>query len=574
MSETSLELRLQPDASRYCTPRFLEDVVARGGERTAIRFGGSDLSYRELERQVRALARGLLAAGVDKGTRVAVLMANRPEWAVASFAVGLVGGVLIPVNTFATPIERDYILRHSDAAFLLMQPRLLERDLIRELTERHPEIALGTPGSLRLPALPRLRRIAVLGDAVAGGAMQGLDEIIAAGQDVPDAVLDAVAGEVGPSDDSVIIYTSGTTAHPKGVLHLQRACVIQSWRFAEYMELAPDDVVWTAQPFFWTAGMCMSLGATLAAGACLVLEETFDAGSALETIAREGATTLHAWPHQEKAMAEHTRAADTDLSRVTKVEFASPLAPLAGLERDVWGTYGSYGLSETFTLASALPASAPAELRRETSGRPLPGMEIRVLDPETGAEQPLGEKGEIAVRGITLMRGYYKVDRELYLDADGFFRTQDEGWLDEEGYLHWTGRLGSLIKTAGANVSPMEIEREVEEAIAASDDLRVCLAVGVPHPVLGEVIVMCAVRAEGASIDEAAYEQWLRARLREKLAAYKVPKRVLFFDAQELSYTANQKIQVAALRDAALDRLQRDEAEIDGVRYRASETAS
>jgi acyl-CoA synthetase (AMP-forming)/AMP-acid ligase II len=574
MSGTSLELRLQPDASRYCAPRFLEDVVARGGERTAIRFEGSDLSYREFERQVRALARGLLAAGVGKGTRVAVLMANRPEWAVASFAVGLVGGVLIPVNTFATPVEREYMLRHSDAAWLLMQPRLLKRDFTRELRERHPEIASAAPGALRLPALPCLRHIAVLGDSAPGGAMQGLGEIVAAGKDVPDALLDAVAAEVGPSDDSVIIYTSGTTAHPKGVLHLQRAAVIQSWRFAEYMELTRDDIVWSAQPFFWTAGMCMSLGATLAAGACLVLEETFDAGSALETIAREGATTLHAWPHQEKAMAEHARAPDTALSRVTKIEFSSPLAPLAGLERDVWGTYGSYGLSETFTLASALPASAPAERRRETSGRPLPGMEIRILDPETGAERPVGEKGEIAVRGSTLMRGYYKVDPELYFDADGFFRTQDEGWLDAEGYLHWTGRLGNLIKTGGANVSPMEIEREVEGAVVASDDLRVCLAVGVPHPVLGEAIVMCAVRAEGASIDETAYEQRLRERLREKLAAYKVPKRVLFFDAQELSYTANQKIQVAALRDAALARLQREEAEIDGVRYRASEPTS
>ena len=383
---------------------------------------------------------------------------------------------------------------------------------------------------------------------------------------VEDELLEAMGREVGPSDDGVIIYTSGTTAHPKGVLHLQRAPVIQSWRFAELMNLSPDDVVWTAQPFFWTAGMTMSLGATFAAGARLVLQETFEPEGALALIESERATTLHAWPHQEKALAEHPAAKTTDFSSVEKVEFASPLAPLAGLEKDEWGTYGSYGLSETFTLCSALPSSAPADLRRETSGRPLPGMSIRIVDPETGVVLPRGEKGEIAVKGATLMRGYYKVDPSVYLDADGFFHTQDGGWLDEDGYLHWTGRLSNLIKTGGANVSPME----VEAALAPSDEIRIGLAVGVPHPVLGEAIVLCAVRAAGAGLDEASREAEIRAAMREKLAAYKVPKRVLFFDAEELEYTANQKIQVGPLREAALARLQQEGAEIEGVRYGAS----
>lgn len=562
MNAPSLALRLQPDASRWCAPRFLQDVVERGGDRPALRFEGRDWSYRDLGREARGLAKGLLAVGVGKGSRVGVLMGNRPEWVVAAFAVGLVGGVLVPVNTFATPDERDYILRHSDTAWLLLQPTLLRRDHLAELRDRHPEIGRDAPGALRCPALPCLRGLVSLADR-AGGAVESWDALRGAGEAVPEALLDAVAAEVFPSDDGVVIYTSGTTAHPKGVLHFQRAPVIQSWRFAEYMELGPDDVVWTAQPFFWTAGMTMSLGASLAAGARLVLQETFEPEAALTLIERERVTTLHAWPHQEKALAEHPRAATTDWSRVRKIEFSSPLAALAGLEKDEWGTYGSYGLSETFTLASALPASAPAELRRDTSGRPLPGMSIRIVEPGTGAVLPPGEKGEVAVKGATLMRGYYKVDPALYLDADGWFHTQDGGWIDEAGYLHWTGRLSNLIKTGGANVSPLEIERAVEPC----DDVRVHLAVGVPHPVLGEAIVLCAVRAEGVRFDEAAREARLREQLRDRLAAYKVPRRVLFFDADELEYTANQKIQTGALRDAALARLQREGAEIEGVRY-------
>lgn len=566
MTRASLELRLQPDESRYCAPRFLEDVCERGGDRTAIRFEGVDLSYAELNLQVRVLAKALISVGVSKGSRVAVLIANRPEWVVASFAVGLVGGVLIPVNTFATPDERDYILRHSDAAWLLLQRRLLKRDFVAELTQSHPEISAASPGELRCPALPALRGLVALDSDSGQGAILSGPDFRARGVGVADELLDELASEVTPSDDGVIVYTSGTTAHPKGVLHFQRAPVIQSWRFAEYMELGPEDVVWTAQPFFWTAGMTMSLGATLAAGACLVLQETFDAESALALIAKERATTLHAWPHQEKALAEHPSAKTTDLSSICKLECASPLAPLAGIEKDEWGMYGSYGLSETFTLASALPAGAPGDLRRDTSGPPLPGMSIRIVDPETGAVLAANERGEVCVKGATLMRGYYKVEPSVYFDADGYFHTQDGGWLDADGYLHWTGRLGNLIKTGGANVSPMEIERALEP----SEGIRVGLAVGVPHPALGEVIVLCAVRAAGKAFDEADREAAIRAQLREKLAAYKVPRRVLFFDADELDFTANQKIQVGPLRDAALVRLQREGAEIEGVTYGVS----
>ncbi len=208
-----------------------------------------------------------------------------------------------------------------------------------------------------------------------------------------------------------------------------------------------------------------------------------------------------------------------------------------------------------------LRADAPAELRRRTSGKPLPGTAMRIVDPETGATLPTGKEGEIAVKGVTCMRGYYKVLPEHYLDGDGFFRTQDGGSLDAEGYLHWSGRLSNLIKTGGANVSPLEIE----ETCAKLEGLRASIAVGVGHPSLGEVVILCAVREAGATQDEAE----VRALLRSRLAAYKVPKRVLFFRPEDLSYTGNQKIQVEPLREAARVRLEEEGAEIDGHRYGA-----
>jgi acyl-CoA synthetase (AMP-forming)/AMP-acid ligase II len=545
----SLELGLQPDESRLTIGRFLEDVVERHGDRVALCAGGRSLTFAELGRESRSLARGLVGAGVVKGARVALLLGNGLEWAQAYFAVGLVGGVLVPVNTFATPDELDHILRHGDASLLLLQPRLEKHRYRDELYERHPALR-GAAGQIRCAALPQLRRVVSLED---------WPELRALGDDVPDEVLDALAAEVSPSDDGLVIYTSGTTALPKGVVHSQRAPVIQSWRFAELMALEPDDRVQSAQPFFWTAGIAMSLGSSLAVGACLWLDEVFDPASVLETVERERITTLHAWPHQEKALAEHPDAARRDLSSLRRIRASSPLAARAGIEKDEWGMDASYGLSETFTLASALPATASFEQRQACHGRALPGMELRIVDPASGAELPPGASGEIAVRGATLMRGYHKVDPALVFDAEGWLRTQDGGSLDAEGRLHWTGRLSNLVKTGGANVSPLEIEA----TLAPHPELRAALAVGVPHPTLGEVLVLCAVAAEGAAPDEAGVQEFLRG----KLAAYKVPRRVLFFRPDELSFTGTQKIQLGPLREAALRRLGDEGAEIAGHRY-------
>ena len=558
--DASLGLRLQPDPTRWTLGRFLEDVAARHGERAAFRFEGRTTHYDDLAREARALARGLIGAGVAKGAHVGLLVANRPEWAIGAFAAGMIGAVVVPISTLATKAEREYILRHSDVSVLLLQRSLRSRDFLEELFTEHPELEEGSPGRLLCPALPQLRRLVCLGSERSRGGAESWQEVVESGADVPDALLDAAIAELSPSEDGMLIYTSGTTAHPKGVLHRQRAPVIQSWRFAELMGLRADDRVFTAQPFFWTAGLAMSLGATLAAGACLLLQEIFEPASALELIERERATVITAFPHQEKTLGEHASAAGRDLSSIRLSRFSSPLAKLAGIDEDVWGIDASYGLSETFTIAAMLPADTPSEIRRGSSGRALAGNEIAIVDPEAGARLPVGAHGEIAVRGATLMRGYYKVEPEHVFDRDGFFRTQDGGSLDADGHLHWTGRLSGLIKTGGANVSPVELER----VLAAYPGLRVAAAVGVPHPTLGEVLVLCAVPLAGApNPDEAA----IQAFVRERLAPYKVPRRVLLFSERDFQYTANQKAQLAPLREMALRRLAAEGAEIAGHRY-------
>ncbi len=218
-----MELRLQPDPNRWTLAHFLEDVCARHGQRAALCFEGRTWSYQEFASDAIELARGLLGAGVTKGAHVGLLVANRPEWAIGAFAAGMIGAVVVPVSTLATPAERDYVLRHADVSMLLLQRSLRSRDFLEELFNDHPELEDGAPGRLFCPAVPQLRRIACLGSEWSRGGAESWRALVANGADVPQTLLDAASADVAPGDDGMLIYTSGTTAHPKGVLHLQRA---------------------------------------------------------------------------------------------------------------------------------------------------------------------------------------------------------------------------------------------------------------------------------------------------------------------------------------------------------------
>jgi len=565
----NFDLKLQPDGSRLTWAYFLEDVVSRFGDNTAIRFQQHNISYKKLAEDSRALAKALANAGVVKGMRIAVHMANRPEFAVASFAIAQLGAVLVPINTFATPSEREYILRHGDASVLIFQSHLLKNDFLNDLFELIPEVKNSTPGKLLCERTPNLRRVICLNTANKGDGINSVPFVedwktfIDGGKNFPDAILNKMTAEVFPSDEGVMIYTSGTTSKPKGVLHRQRAPVIQSWRTGDYMRLTSADRVYTAYPFFWSAGMSMALGACLATGAMLVLEETFDPESALKTIATEKCNVTQCWPHQSKAMIEHPLAQTLDLSHVNKevCPMRAPQHPTDPTLRDkIWDMSGSFGMTETFTFASNIPADAAWEKRQQTAGKPLPGMSIKVVNPESGVTLPPGEKGELCAKGPTLMIGYYKVDPEHYFDAEGYYHSADGGHIDEEGYVHWTGRMSNMIKTGGANVSPLEIE----QTLADYPGLRATVVFGAPHPSLGEVIVLCAAALKGQSLDTTKIQSFLR----DKLAAYKRPKFVLLFDESDLDFTGNQKIQVDKLKAKALARMKAERVVIDGVNYR------
>jgi len=524
--------------------RFLEFCIERHAGREALVFEHTRLSYAELGAQVRVTARALVACGVNKGERVALLFANRPEFAISVFAIASLGAVIVPISTLALVDERDAILRDSDASLLLMQPVLLGRDFLGDLLSRHPAVASSLPGAIRDPALPCLRRVVCSGeDARAPQSWKGF---LAGGESVPIALVDAMKSEISASDDALIFYTSGSTGRPKGVLHRQRAPVFQAFRMATVEGYREGSRSLTGHPMFWTGGFTEGLVAPLSAGATIVLQETLELVRTLALIERERVTHLRMMLHDEARLAAHPEARRADLHTLESGITTEAMRELAGLRGEVTEFTG-YGMTETFTLVTALPFSAAIELRRSTHGVVIPGQEVCILDPETGAELGPGESGEIAVRGPTLMRGYYKVDPQTTFDARGFLRTRDIGSFDSQGFLHYEGRVSDVIKTSGANVSPVEIQ----ERLADWGRLEHAVVLGFPHPTRGQAIVLCAVKRTSDPVDEAE----ILDHLRGALSSFKLPRAVLFFRPSELELTASHKLKLPELRALALERL-------------------
>ena len=520
---------------------FIAECAQRHGDADALVYGDVRLSFTELERQVREFARALLAAGVVKGSSVALMLANRPEFVVACFAAGSIGAVVVPVSTFAPADERDYILRHSDASLLVIQQSLLKHRFLDELVARHPALGDAEPGQIRAAAFPFLRRIVCL-EPSDERAVETWSDFVGRATEIPDELLDAAMAEVHPRDPGIVIYTSGTSANPKGVVHANSTPIIASKRWSAAVGHRPSDVVLSRFPYFWSGGFAMTLGAPLNAGATVLTVDAFDAGSALELIEREQVTVLQLMPESYAEIVEHEDFAKRDLSSLNMAVGAESL--IKALPDREWRAQGNgYGLTETFTLCTwANPEETGGEFRT-VHGRVLPGVDLRIVDTATGETLPTGELGEIAVKGVGFMLGYQKAYPEEYLDPNGLFRTGDSGSLDDDGVLHWGGRMTEMIKTAGANVSPEEVRAKVLQW----GRLKTFGVVPVPHPRLDQAVVLCAVRQEG---DPVTAEE-ITAHLKTVLASYKVPKRIVFLTDADLTYTASEKVKLQGAQGLA-----------------------
>jgi acyl-CoA synthetase (AMP-forming)/AMP-acid ligase II len=532
---------------------WLREVTRRHGSREALVLheGGQAIrwTYADLWDRANEVARALLACGVGKGTRVGVLMTNRPEFLSAVFGTALAGGVATTFSTFSTPAELDHLIAASGCSVLLLERSVLKKDFAEMVTGLEPALADARPGGIASIRFPFLRHVASIGGGA--GAIEDWPAFLSRGGATEQALVDAAAATVAPSDPGVLFFSSGSTAKPKGILSAHRGVTLQLWRWKRFYAVEEDVRTWSANGFFWSGNFGMAIGGALSSGGSLVLQPTFQAEEALALMDAEKATMAVAWPHQ---WAQLEAAANWGAVNLSSLKYVSPKVPLGRhptVSTDWQEPMAAYGNTETFTISAIFPSGTPDEVIGGSHGTPQPGMVFKIVDPLSGQVVPMGERGEIAVKGPTLMLGYIGIPADETLDGEGYFLTGDGGYLDvmADGTprLFWEGRLNDIIKTGGANVSPVEID----SVIKSCPGVKVTQTVGVPHDTLGELVVTCIVPHRGAALDEDAVRGFAKA----ELASFKVPRRVLFFAEDELELTGSAKIKTADLKALVVKRL-------------------
>lgn len=530
---------------------FFREVCRRNGNKEAMVFHppGKPVvryTYAQMWDEAFAVAQALVARGVTKETRVGLLATNRPEWVIAVFGIAMAGGTCVALSTFAKSAEFEYALRIGDVSLLIFERSVLTRDFAAELIELCPELAADNRVA-HPTRLPFLRGAVCIDDGPPpAGAFESWKDFVHGDVKASAALVDAIDAEIAPTDRAMVFFSSGSTAKPKAVLHTHRAAAIQCWRWTQIAAIDPDVRTWTANGFFWSGNFSQAMGNTLSAGGCLVLQRFFDPGEALKLMQIERVSYPVAWPHQWARLTEDPAWNEVDLSSLRYVG-ENPMRTHPTVKTQWQEPWSCYGNTETLTLNTAHYSGTPRAISDGNHGFPLHGNTIRIVDPLTGKVLARNEAGEIAVKGPTLMLGYLRMTAEETFDEEGFFRTGDGGFVDDEGRLHWQGRLNDIIKTGGANVSPLEIDAVLVEC----PGVKVGATVGVPHDTLGEMVVACVVRESGAAVDEAA----VRSFVAKRLSSYKVPRRVLFLEESDLSLTASNKVKTAPLRELAARRL-------------------
>ena len=519
-------------------PQLLANFVATRGKHDAIATVAETLSYEELERRTSKMARALLSLGAGKGARIALLAPGGILWLTALLAGLRIGALVSLVSTLCTPPELAHMLRSADAQILLCVRRFLRHDYGKTLAAALPGLTEGTAQVLRTPGAPYLRSV-WLDDASGLSWARSIEDLLAYadGPQAPDRdLLAAIEREVAPSEDAIIVYTSGSTSLPKAVVHTQWNVTRFPRELTKHFLLKPDDRMMPHLPTFWLGGLGMTMQ-VLSIGATLVYPASPEVDVVLDTIERCRVNRLNSWGDVMTKLREGGVARGIDVDKIVGL---GPFRDKAGEIIPSKLQVNMLGMSETFTAHSAetLDTRLPED-KAGSSGRVVGSYERRIVNPETGEEAPLGQVGELQVRGGGLMSGIYKTDRKDVFTPDGFYPTGDLARLDADGYIYFVGRRGDMIKTRAANVSRLEVEAAMRDV----PGVELPIVVGLPDPELGQRVVAAVVPATGVP----PTDESIRTALRSVLSSYKIPREIVFITHDDVPRTTTGKIKLFEL---------------------------
>lgn len=526
-SPTVAEVLRHQSRSRACHPLLVCDTDRMG--------------YDEAERRSAELARGLIALGAGKGTHVGLLYPNGPEFVIGMLAAARIGAVVIPVSTFVTARELREQLIDSDVEILLAAAAFRSHDYVGRLREVVADPDFDSDRRLFAAAVPHLRDLGIGHHPAAARATRDIDRFYRLASTVDPALLAAMENDVAGCDPLAIVYTSGSTSRPKGVVHTHAALLNHQRNLNTIRGLTANDTLFCNSPFFWIGGLAFGLLATLVAGSTLVCSNATDAGDTLDLLEAERPTMTNGFGAGIAHLADHPTFARRDLSSMRRGNLYPIMAPEVR-PSDPELRHNMLGMTEagSVVLISGDESDQP-EHRRGSFGRPAPGFETMIIDYDTGVPVATGEVGELCIRGPYVMQRYYKRSREECFDADGWFHTGDLIRVDAEGFCYFTGRLSAIVKTAGANVSAAEVEQTITKVTGLAAHV-----VGIPDAERGQAVAAVIVQPDdSADLDEAA----LRDRLKAELSSYKVPKRFIVLPRAEVPLLSSGKVDIRQLRE-------------------------
>lgn len=524
------EVTARGDLEWGTIPRMVENNAARFGAAVAIADPAFTLTYEELFIAVREAMKAFLAAGIQPDDRVAIWAPNIGEWIVAAVAAQAAGGVLVPLNTRFKGAEAAYVLNRSRARILLTVNGFLDTDYVALLE------AAGVETSLEATV--------VLRGTVPEGCLAWAD-FVATGRGVDDEAVAAAIDNRTADDLSDILFTSGTTGSPKGVMttHGQSLRGYRDW--SEVVGLREGDQYLIVNPFFHGFGYKAGWLASLMMGATIHPHAVFDVNTIMERVAEQHITVLPGPPTIYHTILDHPDLDSFDLSSLRLSVTGAAAIPVELIERmreelTFETIITGYGLTESSAIATMCRFDDDPETISTTSGRAIPGVEVRIVDDDM-VELPRGEPGEIVVRGYNVMQGYFEDPEQTAetITADGWLHTGDIGVMDQRGYIDITDRKKDMFIVGGFNAYPAEIEN----LLLANQSVGQVAVVGVPDERMGEVGVAFVVPRGGADLEPDELISWSR----DAMANYKVPRRVVVVD--ELPTNAAGKVLKTQLRD-------------------------